>query len=439
MAGAVMKKNAENSFLIPRKGGMRVDVQVFSSEAEAADASSLEHLRNASKLPSAVRVIGLPNLISENGFVSGCVVGTESALVPGIVGEDPNAGIRLISTPLKAEDVRPRQIVEAVRKAVPLGKKGANVKVHEGDFRLLLEFGIAGLQDVTNKSGSFWEARIEAEEERDARKTEGDGSVLSNSSSVSHHAIERGQNELGTMGDTGHFIDIQIVEGIFDEKAGERLGLFKGQLVVTFSAGSRDFGHQVTEEYMKLARRLNGERAPERGLSFLDAESSEAGSYIHALGCAANFPFVNRQIITALIRDAVCRVVGRKAIPLICDAPYNTLRHETHRQREIWVHRRGATTVLPLDEVELREPGALVIISGPPMGASYILRAGEKCDSTLNSLSVSAGCAPAGEKGSNSKQRASNRSNVDQVVRCLVDTGLAKILARLKSLATTRS
>ena len=374
-----MKKNSENSFCISRKGGMKVDVQVFSSEAGPANSSALEHLRNASKLPSVVRVIGLPNLTRENAFVCGCVVGTESILVPGIVGEDPNAGIRLISTPLKAGDVGPRQFAAAVRKAVPLAKKSANVKIHEGDFRLLLEFGIAGLQDVTNKSGSFWEARIEAEEESDARKTEGEGSVLSNSSSISHHAIERGQNQLGTVGGTGHFIDIQVVEGIFDEEAGEELGLFRDQLVVTFSAGSRAFGHQVTEEYVKLARGLSGEKAPERGLSFFDAECTEAESYLHALGCAANFAFVNRQIITALIRNAIRRVVGKQVMPLICDVPYNTLRHEEHGQREIWVHRRGAARALPLDSVRLREPGAIAVISGPPMGASYILCAGGKC------------------------------------------------------------
>jgi tRNA-splicing ligase RtcB len=326
--------------------------------------------------------------------------------------------------------------VEAIRKAVPFGKNTANVMIHEGDFRLLLEFGIAGLEDVTNKSGSFWGARIEAEEESDARKTEGDGSILSNSSSVSHHAIERGQNQLGTIGDTGHTIDIQMVEGVFDEKAGERLGLFRDQLVVTFSAGSRDFGHQVTEEYMKLAREFSGDKAPERVLSFFEGGSPEAESYVHALGCAANFAFVNRQIMTALIRNAVRTLVGKKAMPLICDVPYNTLRHETHRQRKVWVHRRGATKALFLDEVELREPGSAVVISGSPMGASYILCAGEKCDLTLKSLSVISSYAITDKDSAKSKRGRSKQRSVDEVVRCLVDSGLAKILARLKGLAT---
>ncbi len=429
-----MKKINDNRFVICRKGRMNVDVDVFFPPRKEPDKAALEHLRNASRLPSAIRVAGLPNLTSESSFVSGCVVGTSDIIVPGIIGEDINAGIRLISTPVKAGDVRFQQIDGEIRKAVPFGEKSTNLKMHEGDFRLLLEFGIAGLSDVTNKAGGFWKARVESEEESDAQKTEENGSVPSTSSSISHHAIKRGQNQLGTAGGTGHLIDIQTVEGIFDDKAAKELGLFKDQLVITFNAGSRGFGHQVTEDYVRLARDLNGEKAPERELSFFETQSGEAEPYLQAYGCAANFAFVNRQLITTLIRYAVRKVTGRKPMPLICDVAYNTLRYEEHGSRRIWVHRRGAGIAMATVGIALRNPGSMVVISGSPSSASYLVAAGEKCGLTLNSLCINAGFTPQRDEATNSKGYVTSRRSVDGIIRCLVDSGLVRIIARLKSL-----
>ena len=429
-----MKRVDANSFIIERKGGMNVDIRLYLPPTEKPDEAVTERLKNAAGFPSVIRVIGLPNLGAEGAFASGCVVAATDIIVPEIIGEDINGGTRLISIPVEAGNMHMRRIEKAVRSAVPFGERSVNLRMNEGGFRLLLEFGIAGLADVTNRSERFWRARIEPEEESDARRTEESGSMLTSSSVLSHHAIERAQNQLGSVGGAGHFIELLAVEGVFDKTAARELGISKDQLIIAFDAGSRSLGYQVCEEFSRLAKEMNVGRSQGRGLSYFEAESPSAEAYLQAVSCASNFAFVNRQIITALLREAVREVVGKKAMPLIADIRHTTLKSEEHGKRRMWIHRRGATGFTPKDGASSRDTGRIALVSGAPSGASYIISAGTDCDSTLYSVSSNSGYDISPDKNRNT---LSPRRNVDEVVRCLVDSGLARIIARMKSLFVT--
>jgi tRNA-splicing ligase RtcB (3'-phosphate/5'-hydroxy nucleic acid ligase) len=429
-----MKNISQNIFILPRKGGMNVDVHVFPFQGEKPDETLLEHLRNAAKIPSVLRVIGLPNLSPKQTFVSGCVVATENTIVPGIISADINAGIRLIATSLKASEIRVAQFEQGFRKAIPLGENGTNILLHEGDFRLVLEFGISALADIALRNSAIRESRIETDEESDIRRTNDGGSLSASSSSISHHTIELAHKQLGTIGGADHSIDILSVEGIFDEKVSSSLSISKDQVVISFSAGSRSLGHYVMEEYVRLAREINGERAPERGLCHLDANSNEAEMYFQAYNCACNFAYANRQIITALIRHELRKFSGATQMPLVLDIPYYTLTGEQHNQRRLWVHRCAVAKTIPPDDKG--KHGSIVLLKGSLNGSSYILSAGKESTAALNSININSGSASSAYKSTDLHLKSSMHKNADDVVRSLVNLGLVNIVARLKSLSS---
>ena len=406
---------------IQRKGGMAVDVNALLLPGEDLDGEIQNHLRNIAKLPGTMRVSALPNIAEQHALAGGFVYASDRAIVPGVLGDDLYAGARILSTSLSASDVRLQELEKSIRSSVPFGEKSTNLKLHEGDIRLILEFGIAGLSEIGAQSGPFWQLRNESEEESDARATEQSGSFLTNSSVLSHHAIERAQNQLGTAGGAGHFIEALAVDGIFDKHIAGSLQLFKDQLLVSLCSGSRGLGRQAMEDFTRLARELNGDSAPERELAFFTLDSPEGETYMQAVQCVANFAFANRQVITTLVRGALRKIIGNKSVHLTCDASHNSLRREEHNGRRLWVHRRNVCGVSPEGGSTPGKPGAVSILSGAPDGASYILKVGTNSATVLNSLP-----SDAGKPG----------RNVDRIVRCLVDSGVAEIVARLRPLAT---
>ncbi len=473
-----MKRVSPYKIVLEREGDMKVEAEAYVAEGMHIEADALEQLRNAAKLPSVVKAVAMPDIHVGYGVPIGAVVATTDIVSPAAVGYDINCGMRIVLTPLDQDDVDPVKMAETIRRDIPLGEGKKNVKMHEDDFRLVLERGVEALKDVVHKTGRVWDVRDEADEAEDIERIQERGSLVGDSVHVSHRAIERGLAQLATLGGGNHFIEIQVVESVFEEETSKKFGLHTNQIVVMIHSGSRGFGHQVAGDYMKLAKSLTLDRAPNRDLCFLDADSPEGEQYVSAMNCAANFGFANRQLMAVFVRHNLRKLYGeRMKLPIVYDVPHNIVKAEEHSGRTLWVHRKGATRAFPASRMagtRYADTGQPVLIPGSMGTASYVLVGTEESKVTLHSVNHGAGrvmsrTAAAGKYGRKGKvireaaisdrdfERAMHgihlicedkRSikeeapqaykNIDEVIRTVADAGLARIVARLRPLAVLK-
>ncbi len=313
-----------------------------------------------------------------------------------------NCGMRLITTNLTIDDVKPRihELVDELYKAVPagVGCKGF-VKVSKEEFKEVMKDGAQWCL----KKGYAWEADIE--------NIESHGKIpQADPSKVSDKATKRGFDQLGTLGSGNHYLEIQAVQekNIFDKNAAKVMGIAKpGQIVVMVHCGSRGFGHQVASDYLKVFLEV----MPKYGIEILDKElacapfnSPEGQDYFKAMACAANMAFANRQVITHQIRKVFSKVFGRSAeemeMNLVYDVAHNIAKLEKHlvdgKMKELLVHRKGATRAFgPSRAAELPKKyakiGQPVIIGGSMETGSYLLLGTDGADETFASTAHGAG------------------------------------------------
>jgi tRNA-splicing ligase RtcB len=480
-----MKRVSPYKIVLEREGGMHVEAEAYVAEGMDVEQEALEQLRNSAMLPSVVKAVAMPDIHVGYGVPIGAVVATTDVVSPAAVGYDINCGMRIVTTPMDVGDVDPVEIAQSIRRDIPLGEGKTNVRMHEDDFRTVLEYGVEGLKDVKHTAGRVWDVRDEAEERDDIERIQERGSLLGDSTCVSHRAIERGLNQLATLGGGNHFVEVQVVESVFDVETATAFGLHTNQIVVMIHSGSRGFGHQVADDYMKLAKQRTLDRAPNRDLCFLDAGTDDAERYVNAMNCAANFGFANRQLMTALVRHDLRKLYGeRLALPIVYDVPHNIVKAEEHAlpvagqgRKTLWVHRKGATRAFPKSRMQGTRYAAVgqpVLIPGSMGTASYVLVGTEESRVTLHSVNHGAGrvmsrSAAAGKYGKRGqvireaaisdhdferamrgihlicedkrfiKEEAPQAyKNIDEVIRTVADAGLARIVARLRPLAVLK-
>jgi len=230
-------------------------------------------------------------------------------------------------------------------------------------------------------------SRVVAERDDDVDRTESEGCLPgSDLGAVSARALERGANQLGTMGSGNHFVEVQRVEKLFDPVGADAYGLRENQVTVLIHSGSRGLGHQVCSDYVKQMDAVlerYGISLPDRQLSCAPASSPEGRAYLAAMAAAANFAWANRQEIANRIRAAIARVLGDEAAEgtiQVYDVAHNVAKAERHAGRDVLVHRKGATRAFPAGSPEIpaayRSVGQPVFIPGSMGTASYVL-AGE--------------------------------------------------------------
>jgi tRNA-splicing ligase RtcB len=204
---------------------------------------------------------------------------------------------------------------------------------------------------------------------------------------VTDHAIQRGINQLGTLGSGNHYLEVQVVsnERIFDPVTAAALGITgHEQIAVTVHCGSRGFGHQVASDYLKVfekAMRRYGITVKDQQLACAPFRSPEGQDYFSAMNCAANTAFANRQVITHQIREAFATVFGQSAealgMELVYDVAHNIAKVERYAEGELVVHRKGATRAFGPGSPELpetfRQTGQPVICGGSMETGSYLL------------------------------------------------------------------
>ncbi|MBI2667443.1 RtcB family protein [Candidatus Woesearchaeota archaeon] len=313
-----------------------------------------------------------------------------------------NCGMRLLTTNLTYKDVQPRlkDLVNNLFERVPagVGSKGF-VKLSSKEFKEAVELGGKWCVD----KGYGWKEDLEYTEENGCM-------AGADSSKISDRSIQRGLNQIGTLGSGNHYLEIQRVkeENMFDKETAKKLGFFDDQIVIMFHCGSRGFGHQVATDYLQTFLKV---MEPKYGIKILDRElacapfdSKEGQDYFSAMKCGVNMSFANRQTIAHRIREVFSKVFNQDAEKLgmktVYDVAHNTAKLEKHKVdgkiRELLVHRKGATRAFGPGRDEIpkshRDIGQVVIIGGSMETGSYVLTGTEKgMEKTFGSTAHGAG------------------------------------------------
>jgi tRNA-splicing ligase RtcB len=463
--------------LLPREGNMKIEALVYISEQMKMEEESLQQLRNAASLPTVYKAFATPDIHTGFGVPIGCIVAMPNEIIPSAVGYDVNCGMRLMTTPLTKDDIDVKVLADSIRREIPLGEGKKNLKLSKSEFRLVLERGVKGTFDWAKNNDRLQPLWNDLEMETDYHNIEDSGAMAGSIEAVSSRAVERGRDQLGTLGGGNHFIEIQEVKSVADEKIAQALGIKKGQIVIMIHSGSRGLGHQIGDDYMPLAAGASRDRSPERTLGFFRADSKEGRNYIGAMNAAANFAFVNRQIMAMLVRRNFRHYFGNIPMPLIYDVPHNIAKYEKHGNEYFWIHRKGATRAYPPDRMKgtkYHSLGQPVIIPGSMGTASYLLLGTDSGSESLFSVNHGAGrtmsrIAAAGKVRRDGKIIKQGRitdemfresmkgvylvcddrnaikeeapeayKDIDEVIRVVVGAGLATLVARMVPLAVLK-
>ncbi|MCJ7423969.1 RtcB family protein [Candidatus Bathyarchaeota archaeon] len=394
-----LEKLDDYSWRIPQfKSGMRVPGMVFADKSlleKMRTDRTLEQCVNVSHLPGIYKyAITLPDGHEGYGFPIGGVAATdydEGVISPGGVGYDINCGVRLLTTNLSEQDIRPKltQLTNTIFENVPcgLGSRRNDFRVTLGDLERAV---INGVEWVIEQ-GLGWHDDAEHCEEQGCMKN-------ANPDKVSSTAKNRGLQQIGTLGSGNHFLEIQKVDKIYDTRIAKIFGLQnEGQVTVMIHCGSRGFGHQVCSDYLRVMERAVQKYKivlPDRELACAPGNSNEAEDYYQAMACAANYAFANRQAIMHWVRQSFKQTFKEDpekfGLKLVYDVAHNIAKIETHKinggQRKVWVHRKGATRAFPPGNPEIPQDyssaGQPVLIPGSMGTSSWILVGTEKAMQT---------------------------------------------------------
>lgn len=375
---------------IPKEysAGMRVDGIIYADEALlelVRHDRAAEQVANVAFLPGIVGAsLAMPDIHWGYGFPIGGVAATDpnagGVVSPGGVGYDINCGVRLMRTSLEVEDVRERmqELVGALFRDVPcgVGRSGA-LRLSRNEEQAILE------------EGAGWIVRKGFGRPDDLVYTESEGCLRgAEPHDVSDRALERGRNQLGTLGAGNHFVEVQAVERVYDHEVAGVFGLHVGQVVVMIHSGSRGLGHEVCDNAIhKLghAPKKFGIALPDRQLVCAPVRSDEGARYLSAMRCAANYAWANRQMLTHLTRKVFAHFFRltpeRLGMDLLYDVAHNIAKLERHlvggEERTLCVHRKGATRAFPPGHIEIpqayRAIGQPALIPGDMGRYSYLL------------------------------------------------------------------
>jgi tRNA-splicing ligase RtcB (3'-phosphate/5'-hydroxy nucleic acid ligase) len=393
-----LEKISENKFRIPKsyKKGMLVDGVIYADEllmASIKNDKALEQVVNVACLPGIVKYsLAMPDIHWGYGFPIGGVAATDveagGVISPGGVGYDINCGVRMLRTNLNIGDVKGRipQIANRLFQDIPtgVGSKGQIRMSRKEEERLLVN----GAQWAVSK-GFGVENDIEYCEEKGAIKG-------ANPDNVSSRAYERGKPQAGTLGSGNHFVEMQVVEDIFDKDIADILNISIGQITLMIHSGSRGLGYQICDDslkpMMKALSKYNIDVA-DRQLACAPVKSPEAERYLGAMRAAANYAWANRQVLTHLTREAFAKVFEKNwqslGFDLIYDVAHNIAKIERHvvdgKEKVLCVHRKGATRAFGPGNPDLphnyQPIGQPVIIPGDMGTASYLLVGTKKAES----------------------------------------------------------
>jgi len=436
------KKISDWLWEIPKsfRPDMRVPARAYVSEKmleESFKDKSLEQLVNVATLPGIQRyALAMPDM--HEGYAS-CIGGVAAistfngVISPGVCGYDINCGMKLLKSDYSEKEIEPYldKLATEIQKEVPSGLgKGRQIKLSIGEINKILEGGAQRL--VEQGYG----------EKEDFENCEAGGKLeWADASVVSDYAKNRGRDQVGTLGSGNHFLEIQKVQELFDEKVAEAFGLFKDQIVIMIHCGSRGLGHQVCTDYLRTmipAMQRYGIKVPDREFACVPFNSPEGQRYFAAMASAANYAWANRQMIAHFVRKAWKSVLGEKASPLVAlyDVAHNIIKKEKYlingKETEVAVHRKGATRAFPPGHSEIPKKyqlvGQPVLIPGSMGTASYVLVGTKEGEEAFFST-----CHGSGR--TMSRHEAMRRVSGQEVVRNLESKGIIVKCYSLRGIA----
>jgi tRNA-splicing ligase RtcB len=476
-----IRKISDTEWEIPAsyRDDMRAPVRIFATrellEAISSD-KSLEQAVNASTLPGLVSpVVVMPDMHQGYGFPIGGVAATrypEGVISPGAIGYDINCGVRLLGSRIELEAVMAEleDLASALDRHCPSGV-GVGGKLKLGQKEM----------DGVMRDGARWAQKQGYASEADLERTEEFGCINGAApDKVSHRAKQRGSKQLGTLGAGNHFIEVDVVDAIFDAEAARVMGLTEGMLALQIHSGSRGFGHQICTDYVREfqgAVQRYGIQLPDRELVCAPMNSPEGEDYLGAMRAAANFAFANRQLLAHHARQAFEEALAGRVknwqLHQVYDIAHNMGKLEEHavegQQLRVCVHRKGATRAFGPGAPGLpdayRKIGQPVLVPGSMGTASWVLVG------TEGSMQRSFGstCHGAGRTMSRSKAKKTVRGedlrqqleragihiragsmaglaeeapqaykDVDAVVETVARAGIAKKVVRLKPVVVVK-
>ena len=475
------KQLDRNLYEVPAsfRNDMRVPARFYADEELLKGIitdNSLQQLINTATLPGIVKyALAMPDIHQGYGFPIGGVVATrlpDGIISPGGVGYDINCGVRLLATHFDLEELRPQldELATILYTNCPSGVgKGGNIKLKSGEL------------DQIMLQGSRWAVKRGYGTKTDLEHTEENGCLEgADPAKVSQRAKDRGKGQVGTLGAGNHFIEIDVVQGIYNEDAAQQIGLWEGQIAVQIHCGSRGLGHQVCGDYVKRFQKMipkYGLNLPDRELVCAPLSSAEGRDYLAAMKAAANYAFANRQVLTFHIRrsfeQALAGKVSNHHVFQIYDIAHNMAKIEMHpvggKQLQLCVHRKGATRAFGPGSPELpsvyRKIGQPVLVPGSMGTASWVLIGTEESMAqTFGSTCHGAGRTMSRKKakktihGGSLREELERRGihvragsmaglaeeapkaykDVDRVVEVVHSAGIAKRVAQLKPVAVIK-
>jgi len=473
-----LKKREEGTWEIEKEGKMNVPGIVFANDTLISTMGkdrTFQQLKNVAMLPGILNyALLMPDGHEGYGFPIGGVAAFDienGVISPGGVGYDINCGVRLISTPIKKEEAKKKmkELIAALFKNVPsgVGSKG-KIKLKERE-----------LEDAVVR-GIDWAIENGYGREEDKERTEENGKIEgADPTFVSKKAKSRGLPQFGTVGAGNHFVEVQEIEKIFLPEIGKKFGLEEGNIAIMIHCGSRGFGHQVCDDYLRemlAASRKYNIQLPDPELCCAPIQSIEAQKYLKAMRCAINYAFNNRHIIMHWVRETFDEIFGKGTsdeMKLVYDVCHNIAKFEEHivdgQKKTLCVHRKGATRAFAKGRVELpsyyRDIGQPVLIPGSMGTASYVLLGkegamrkswGSSCHGSGRAMSRSKAIhtwsgkqieKELAEKGIMVKateyellaeEAPLAYKNVDEVVASVQLAGLSDIVAKLKPIGVVK-
>jgi tRNA-splicing ligase RtcB len=384
-----LKKKDDYRWEIPQsyKPGMLVPGLVYSSEAMLEgmrEEQALEQVANVAFLPGIVGYsMAMPDIHWGYGFPIGGVAAMrarDGVISPGGVGYDINCGVRLLTTNLSREKVQPKieELVNRLYSDIPsgLGTSG-RIRLDKKELDKVL---LHGARWAVGK-GYGWAEDLEATEEGGAMKG-------ADPDKVSPRAKDRGLPQIGTLGSGNHFLEVEVVEEVYDPVAARAMGIERvGQVLLLIHSGSRGLGHQVCDDYLKVmeeAARRYGIKLPDRQLACAPFSSPEGQSYFAAMASAANYAWANRQAMAHWARESFSKVFGGSpqevGMKMVYDVAHNIAKVEEHsvngQRLTLVVHRKGATRAFPAGHPDIparyQKVGQPVLIPGDMGRYSFV-------------------------------------------------------------------
>jgi tRNA-splicing ligase RtcB len=461
------------------RSDMRVPVRIFASQellVQSLDDRSLEQAVNASTLPGVLdAVMVMPDMHQGYGFPIGGVAATDlktGVVSPGGIGYDINCGVRLMASRIPAEEIRRwlPDLANAIDHFCPSG-------VGVGSQKVLSDKEM----EAVCIEGARWAMGKGQATADDIKHVEDQGRLEgADPGRVSARAFERGRKQLGTLGGGNHFIEVDLVEEVFDPLAAHTMGLFEKEIAVQIHTGSRAFGHQICSDYVRKLQdsvRKYNIHLPDRELVCAPIDSPEGQDYLAAMRCGANFAFLNRQLLADKVRRAFESVLAGKVrdwhLKQVYDVAHNIGKFEKHhaagKVQLVCVHRKGATRAFGPGAEDLpddyREIGQPVLVPGSMGTSSWVLVGtensmarsfGSSChgagrvmsrskakrsiwgEDLFRELTQSGIEIKAGSMGGLAEEAPQAYKDVDLVVESVVGAGIARKVARLRPLVVIK-